>query len=257
MIVALAAGAEDKIQFFGGLVYEFRDRLSADAFSALLLVGAFLCIMLPYLIGSINPAILISKLVYRDDIRRHGSGNAGTTNMLRTYGKKAAACTLVLDFSKAIVGTLLGLFILGELGQSLAGFFVGFGHMFPMYYRFRGGKGVACYAMVGLVIHPLIFVGLLTVFLIVAIGTRYVSLASVMAAFMFPFLTQAFAGDKMLAVAMAVLAAVFVVYMHRENLKRIWHNEESKLDFSKLKRKKKKAADATDGKDGEDHDAEA
>jgi glycerol-3-phosphate acyltransferase PlsY len=81
-------------------------------------------------------------------------------------------------------------------------------------------------------------VGLLTVFLIVLIGTKYVSLASVMAAFMFPFLMEAFAGDKSLAVAMAVLATCFVVFMHRENLRRIWNNEESKIDFSKFKKKK-------------------
>ena len=98
---------------------------------------------------------------------------------------------------------------------------------------------MACFGMVGLVIHPLIFVGLLTVFLIVLIGTKYVSLASVMAAFMFPFLMKAFAGDQSLAVAMAVMATCFVVFMHRENLRRIWNNEESKIDFSKFKRKKK------------------
>ncbi len=222
--------------------------LTGNAAAFLLLGGAFLCIILPYLIGSINPAILISKTFYRDDIRRHGSGNAGTTNMLRTFGKKAAASTLLCDFSKAIIATLLGRLLLGELGQSLAGFFVGFGHMFPIYFRFKGGKGVACYAMVGLVIHPLIFVGLLTVFLIVLIGTRFVSLASVMAAFMFPFLTRAFAGTQSMAVAMSILATCFVVFMHRENLARIWRHEESKIDFSKFKRKKKndESEDSTD-----------
>ncbi len=209
----------------------------------LYLGGAILCISLPYLMGSINPAILISKFFYRDDIRKHGSGNAGTTNMLRTFGKGAAAVTLLGDFAKAILATLLGRLILGTMGQSLAGFFVGFGHMFPIFFRFKGGKGVACYAMVGLVISPWIFLGLLTVFLIVLIGTRMVSMASVMAAFMFPFLVEAFAGDQSMAVAMAVLATCFVVFMHRENLKRIWNHTESKIDFSKLKRKKKKPSE--------------
>ncbi len=212
----------------------------------LLLGGAILCIVLPYLIGSINPAILISKLFYHDDIRTHGSGNAGTTNMLRTFGKGAATATLLCDFAKAILATLLGRLILGEMGQSLAGFFVGFGHMFPIYFRFKGGKGVACYAMVGLVISPWIFLGLLTVFLIVLIGTRMVSMASVMAAFLFPFLVNAFAGTQSLAVAMAVMATCFVVFMHRENLKRIWNHTEAKLDFSKLKRIKKKPSDGED-----------
>ena len=209
----------------------------------LLLAGVLLCIVLPYLMGSVNPAILISREVYHEDIREYGSGNAGSTNMLRTFGTKAAVLTLLLDFGKAILATLLGRLLLGELGQSLAGFFVGFGHMFPIYYKFKGGKGVACFAMVGLVIHPLIFVGLLTVFLIVLIGTKFVSLASVMAAFMFPFLMRAFAGDQSLAVAMGVMATCFVVFMHRENLKRIWRNEENKLDFSMLRKKKEAPAE--------------
>lgn len=241
MIFALTATEVPVITDYWNLVYWLSNKLSLQGGgrASLLLVGALLCIAIPYLMGSINPAILISKAVYRDDIRTHGSGNAGTTNMLRTFGTKAAVCTLLCDFAKAILATLLGRLILGEMGQSLAGFFVGFGHMFPIYYRFKGGKGVACFAMVGLVIHPLIFVGLLTVFLIVLIGTKYVSLASVMAAFMFPFLMRAFAGDQSLAVAMAVMATCFVVFMHRENLRRIWNNEESKIDFSKFKRKKK------------------
>ena len=225
----------------------------------LLLCGVILCIVIPYLLGSINPAILISRLVYRDDIRTHGSGNAGTTNMLRTFGAKAAVATLLLDFGKAIVATLLGGLILGELGQAIGGFFVGFGHMFPIYYRFRGGKGVACYAMVALVINPWVFLGILGTFVVVLIGTRFVSLASVMAALMYPLFMNAFAGDQAGCVAMGVFAACFVIFMHRANLRRIWSNEESKIDFSKFKRSKKKndtetateqAADADNGEDG-------
>lgn len=158
--------------------------------------------------------------------------------MLRTFGARAAIATLLLDFSKAVIATLLGRLILGENGQALAGFFVGFGHMFPVYYRFRGGKGVACFGMVALVISPLAFLGIVATFIIVTVGTRYVSLASVMAALVYPLMLEAFAGDKAGAVAMGVLAMVFVIFMHRENLKRLWRNEESKLDFSKFKKKK-------------------
>lgn len=215
--------------------------LDENAAAFVILGAALLCIFLPYLIGSINPAILISKAFYHDDIRTHGSGNAGTTNMLRTYGKRAAVATVILDFGKAIFATLLGRFLLGDVGQALAGFFVGFGHMFPLYYKFRGGKGVACYAMVALVISPLTFLGILMTFLVVLIGTRYVSLASIMAALMFPLFMNAFASHHALAVAMAVFASCFVIFMHRENIKRIRNNEESKLDFSQfsIKRKKK------------------
>ena len=211
-----------------------------DRAPILQLVGVLLCIVIPYLLGSINPAILISRTVYRDDIRTHGSGNAGTTHMLRTFGAKAAVSTMLLDFSKAIVATLLGGLILGQVGQAIGGFFVGFGHMFPIYYRFRGGKGVACYAMVALVINPWVFLGILGTFIVVLIGTRFVSLASVMAALMYPLFMNAFASDKPGSVAMGVFAACFVIYMHRENLRRIWSNEESKIDFSKFKKSKKK-----------------
>ena len=222
------------------------DLRGTNGAALLYLAGAFLCIVIPYLMGSVNPAILISRLVYHDDIRTHGSGNAGTTNMLRTFGAKAAVATMLLDFSKAIIATLLGGLILGELGQAIGGFFVGFGHMFPIYYRFRGGKGVACYAMVALVINPWVFLGILGTFVVVLIGTRFVSLASVMAALMYPIFMNAFASDKSGSVAMGVFAACFVIYMHRANLRRIWSNEESKIDFSKFKKSKKTDESNTD-----------
>ena len=215
--------------------------LSGTQAALLMLGAALLCIVLPYLIGSINPAILISKLVYHDDIRNHGSGNAGTTNMLRTFGNGAAVGTLLLDFGKAIVGTLLGCLLFGENGMAIAGFFVGFGHMFPIFYRFHGGKGVACYGMVALVISPWAFLCILGTFVVVLVGTRYVSLASVMAALMYPLFLNAFANHIAGAVAMGVGAACFVIFMHRENLKRLWHNEERKISFSK-KGKEKKAS---------------
>ena len=217
----------------------------ATADSIAILVGALLCIVLPYLMGSVNPAILFSKLIDHDDIRKHGSGNAGTTNMLRTFGIKAAVLTLLCDFLKAILAVFLGNLILGfgGMGGSIAGFFVVFGHMFPVYYKFKGGKGVACAGMVALAINPIIFLFLLLIFLVVAIGTRLVSLASVMCALFYPLLFNAFAPYVNLSVVMAFMITVFVIFMHRENLKRIWNHEESKLDLSKFSRKKKKSAE--------------
>lgn len=218
----------------------FAQKISSESGRAWLFLGAaLLCIVIPYLLGSINPAILISKLFYHDDIRRHGSGNAGSTNMLRTYGTKAAVFTMILDFLKAIVATVIGTLLLGYNGMAIGGLFVGVGHMFPIFYKFKGGKGVACFAMVGLVMHPLVFVALLVTFLVVAIGTRFVSMASVTAAFMFPLYVRAFVPHNNLCMASAVIAACLVIYMHRENLERIWNHKEARLEFGKKKRKKK------------------
>jgi len=218
------------------------------------LIFAFLCMVIPYLLGSINPAIVFSKLIYHDDIRTHGSGNGGTTNMLRTFGKKAALLTFVCDMLKTVLSVLFGLLLIGQMGMSIAGFFAGFGHMFPVYYKFKGGKGVACYATVALMISPLTFLGLLFVFLVIVIGTKFVSLASVMAALLYPLLLRAFAPNFSLGVAFAVVETCFIVFMHRENLKRIWNYEESKLDFSKFKisaleKRKQKKAEAKKNQD--------
>jgi len=210
------------------------------------LVFAVLCMIVPYLLGSINPAIIISKLLYRDDVRQHGSGNAGSTNMLRTYGTKAGALTFICDMLKTVIAMVIGRLLLGEIGMSLSGFFAGFGHMFPIYYKFKGGKGVACYATVALMISPLTFLGILFIFIVVLVGTKFVSLASVMAAIFYPLLLNAFAHDFALGVAMAVVETCFVVFMHRANLKRIWNYEENKFDFSKFKRKKKPKAEASE-----------
>lgn len=229
----------------------FGQNISSESGRAWLFFGmAVLCIVIPYLLGSINPAILISKLFYHDDIRRHGSGNAGSTNMLRTYGTKAAVFTMLLDFLKAIVATLLGTFLLGYNGMAIGGLFVGVGHMFPIFYKFKGGKGVACFAMVGLVMHPLVFLALLATFLIVAIGTRFVSMASVTAAFMFPLYVRAFVPHNNLCMASAVIAACLVMYMHRENLERIWNHKEARLEFSRKNKKKK--SEQTEEQSGED-----
>lgn len=217
----------------------------ADTGYALAVLGGMLaCAILPYLLGSINPAILISKLFYHQDIRTQGSGNAGTTNMLRTYGKGAALATFLFDLGKACVAVLLGRLIYGVDGSAIAGFFVILGHMFPLYHHFKGGKGVACLAMVVLTISPLSFAILLCIFVVIVAGTRFVSLASVMCAMLYPLILQAFSNNG-LNVAMAVLSAMMVVYMHRSNLKRLWNGNESKISFSK-KKKETDAEDTTD-----------
>ena len=201
------------------------------------LIAVALCIAVPYLLGSINPAILISKIFYREDIRDFGSGNAGTTNMLRTYGKGAAAATFLSDLAKAAISVLFGWVAWGHVGGAIAGLFVILGHMFPVYYKFRGGKGVACLTMVILMISPITFLILLAIYVGLVVLFRYISLASIMCALVYPMLLNAFGRKEY--VATAIISAAFVVFMHRENIKRLMDRTESKVNFSKTSKHKK------------------
>jgi glycerol-3-phosphate acyltransferase PlsY len=210
------------------------------------IVGILACIAVPYLLGSINPAILISRKLFHADIREHGSGNAGSTNMLRTYGKKAAGLTFVCDLAKATVACFFGLLTWEMNGLALAGFFVIFGHMYPIFEKFKGGKGVACLVAVALITSiftnnfifpfiPFTFIFLAIVFFVVIIGTQYVSMASVTAAFLYPVILHSFSNPEQagLCVATAALSACFVIYKHKENLMRIYNRTESKLILNK------------------------
>ena len=134
------------------------------------------CVVAPYLLGSISFAVVFSKFMHHDDVREHGSGNAGSTNMLRTYGLKAALFTFLCDFLKGVIATLLGFLIMP--------YYTGFayisalmcmvGHAFPIYYGFKGGKCVATFAGALLVLNPLVWILLLLTFvLIVYISYRF------------------------------------------------------------------------------------
>ena len=202
---------------------------------AALIAGVVLCMVIPYLFGSLNFAIIISKLFYHDDIRKYGSGNAGTTNMLRTYGKLPAAATLLLDMSKGALSVLFGYLILGNtFGTYLAGLFAVLGHMFPCFYRFKGGKGVATTAVVVLCTNPIVFAILLVIFLVIVIGSKMISLGSVMCMLLYPLLLYRFTSENAKAgVLISFLIAGLVIFMHRSNIKRIWEGKESKISFKK------------------------
>lgn len=210
-----------------------------------LIVCVLLCIVPPYFLGSLNFALIFSRRLFGEDVRTKGSGNAGTTNMLRNYGKKAALLTLGGDILKAIAACVIGYVVLGGTGAYLAGMFCVLGHMFPIYYQFKGGKGVATTAAVILMTNPLIFLIVLAIFLIIALGTKYVSLASVMCAMLWPLILHRVEGAGT-PVLIATAIAVLIVFMHRANLKRLMEGKENKLSFAS---KKKKAGDEEDGKD--------
>ncbi len=214
-------------------------------YAALTVTFALLCAIVPYLIGSINPAIIFSRIFFHDDIRTHGSGNAGATNTLRTYGKKMSAAVLGCDILKALISVGFGWLMMGHsFGGAIAGFFVILGHMFPIYYKFKGGKGVACAAAVVLMMSPLSFLFCLLVFVIIVLGTKFVSLASIIGIGLYPLFVRAFVTpDRQGAIGLfAVLIAVFVIFMHRANMKRLINGEESKISLGKKKNKEQEDA---------------
>ncbi len=205
----------------------------------IMLGGILLCMVVPYLLGSINPAIIFSKLIFHDDIRTHGSGNAGATNTLRTYGKKMAALIFILDLLKAALAIIFGSLVLGHsMGGAISGLFVILGHMFPIYYRFKGGKGVACFAMVALMLSPISFCILVPIFIAIVLLSRYVSLGSVMCVLIYPMIHHAFYRQEGWITLSGFAMMVLIVFMHRENIKRIMAGTESKLSLGRKRRKK-------------------
>lgn len=189
-------------------------------------------IIMSYFIGNISPSVIISKRFKNIDIRNHGSGNAGTTNVMRVMGKKAGAMVFLMDLMKGVIPTAIGVYF----GNIEIGFFCGvstvFGHIFPVLLNFKGGKGVATSLGVGLVLAPMYALIGLLVFILIVIKTRYVSLGSIMGTLTFPILQIVTSTNKVVLV-MSVLLGALVVYSHRANIKRLLSGNENKLGASK------------------------
>jgi glycerol-3-phosphate acyltransferase PlsY len=203
-----------------------------------------LCVVAPYLLGSINFAVIISSKRYNDDVREHGSGNAGMTNMMRTYGRKAAALTLIGDALKAVVAALLGYYAFGLIGAYVAGFFCVLGHLYPIFFKFRGGKGVVTAAFSILMCNPIVFLVLVIMFVAIVLIWRYISLASIMCVLLYPLVLNGvdklFAGGSGIYMVFAVLTTVLIVAKHKENIKRLLNKSESKFEFKKSVKSKDK-----------------
>lgn len=202
--------------------------------SVTLLLCVIPCLIIPYLLGSLNFGIILSGLLFKDDVRSHGSGNAGSTNMLRNYGKKAAALTLLGDALKTVVSCYVGAFLYGTVGVALAGLFCMMGHMFPLYYKFKGGKGIVCLAMLVLMTDWRVFLFLFFAFVVIVAGTKYVSLGSVICAMVYPVVLNRMNNTGVRSIELiAIVVAALVVFMHRENIKRLLAGKENKLSFKK------------------------
>jgi glycerol-3-phosphate acyltransferase PlsY len=186
-----------------------------------------------YLIGSLNSAILVSGL-YKKDIREEGSKNAGLTNVLRVLGKKAAILVLVSDMLKGVITTGLGYLLIKDSlsGALVAGIFTIIGHIFPIFFSFKGGKGILLSLAVILMTDWKIALIGLAIFIIIVSLTRYVSLGSIIAIFCAPLLAWLFNHTAFFIISMGFLAAL-TIFMHRGNIKRLINGTENKLSFKK------------------------
>ena len=222
----------------------------------MLILAILISAVLSYLLGSFNSSILVVRLLEHQDIREFGSHNAGLTNTLRCFGKGCAALTLVGDLAKGIVAVLLSKGICELLGTGLtaqndvhfigyiAGIFAILGHVFPIYYHFKGGKGVLVGVSVFLGIDWKVFLCLIVIFAVVLAISKYVSLGSIIAAACCPVVTFLFQfwqrGDLpmwylWLNTGLAALMGAWVIYMHRTNIQRLKAGNENKFSFHSKK----------------------
>lgn len=227
--------------YINGIIPQFMNGASPFFYYAFLIFGCILCALISYVLGSFNFAMILSKRMYNQDIREFGSKNAGTTNMMRIYGKKAAFFTILGDILKGIVAVVIGRFIMGVmLGGYISAFFCIIGHVFPFLYKFKGGKGVATAIAAILVLDPFVFLILVAIFVLVVVFTRYISLGSVLCAAVFPLLTYyrtmpSVLSFKGLAFIFSFMMAIVVIAKHHENLSRLAHGTESKFSLKKSK----------------------
>ena len=193
--------------------------------------------VIAYLIGSISFSVIISKKVAGFDVREKGSKNAGATNVLRTVGKKAGAMTLLCDLLKGVVAMLVAMLI-GNIAKNsdatlimqIAGIAVVLGHTFPLFFGFKGGKGVATTLGVLLVVNwQIALIALVFAIVVIAI-TKMVSLGSISAAILVPILALFLQSNYFI---FALILALFIVYNHRTNIKRIAEGKENKLGSKK------------------------
>lgn len=196
--------------------------------------------LLSYLLGNVNGAILLSRLVEKDDVRRHGSGNAGFTNFFRNYGRATSLLVILIDGGKTALSCLLGAFLLGKYGLGTEGMLLGglcatLGHDFPAFLGFRGGKGIVCGFMTALVTDWRIGLILLALFAVTYLSTKYVSLASLLCAVGFLVLFPLFYPGKSLVILLSAVMALLAIFLHRENLKRLLKGQERKTDFFQKK----------------------
>ena len=218
----------------------------------MLFLAAILSALCAYLLGSLNFAIIVSRLFFHKDIRQFGSGNAGMTNILRTFGKGAAAGVLCGDVLKGTCAVLLGRLFFTLLapgagviyGAYIAAIAAVLGHLFPLYFGFKGGTGISVVPGAIFAIAPAVILALIAVFLVMVVCTRIVSLSSITVAALYPvftFVYFTFWGDgsslPWVNTLFAAVMGALIIYMHRANIQRLRNGTEYKFGQKKEEKK--------------------
>lgn len=229
-----------------------------------LVIRTLATIIIAYLIGSFNPAIVITRIVTGKDIRTMGSGNAGFTNVLRSVGKGPAIATIVCDYLKGFIAVLIGWWIFSAMtvtndvspveyvkyGRYLAGMCVIIGHSFPIFFAFKGGKGVVTANALMLVVDWRVFLMIIATFLAIFFATKIISLGSIAGAAMYPiytllstyfldYLPLLGTPDELrfryvlISTGCAFVVGAIIIIMHRENLQRLINGEEKRIKAKK------------------------
>ena len=202
-------------------------------------------ILLAYLMGSVPSAVWMGKLFYGIDIREHGSGNAGATNMIRVLGYKAGIPVMVFDVFKGWAAVQL-IFLFPHPGLSedfityvriCMAFAAVIGHVFPLFAGFKGGKGVGTLAGVAIALYPMALLIVLSLFIVILALTRYVSLASIICGISFPFIVIFILGQQHPGlIILAIVVAIFIPLTHLKNIKRLLAGKENKFDFRRKRK---------------------
>ena len=199
------------------------------------LLSWLILLLLGYFLGCLNGSVMVSHFIIHDDVRQHGSGNAGLTNFYRTYGAKYALGVILFDMGKTVVACLLGgalfscLFGDWTLGVLLGGLGCELGHMFPVFFGFKGGKGILSGGTLVWLLDWRVALIAWGLFAALWLATKYVSLGSVSAAVSMPVATWLFCGHSPVYTVLAVVIAGLVVWCHRENIQRLVRGEERKF----------------------------
>lgn len=199
--------------------------------------AVLLVMLLSYFFGCFNGSFMVSHFIIRDDVRKHGSGNAGLTNFYRTYGAKYALLVIACDMGKTVAACLLGSFFFrclgwdGTLGTLLAGLGCELGHIFPVFYGLRGGKGILSGGTLVLLLNWRVAAVAWALFLLLWLTTRYVSLASITATCSAPITVYFVYGHNWLYAGLCLAVAALVVWCHRENIQRLLHGTEKKFKW--------------------------